>query len=230
MSKRGVIVTLALLLGCAGLFGCATPVGNYFLNRVRDFSECFIFEAGIGYGLDVHILCTDAISTGAGYSHTNVVGICHGKAYDGSNLHQGLPVSPFFAIFGSEGGFPPIWITDGVAAVNPTGPAPKTNLPRYNTQSFLFINLLAFTSGDLEGGTGWRNKYYYPNEDLAVFDVEVAVTAGFFSLRVGFSLGQFVDFLLGWFGVDIGGDDRGYKAPPPRQAPAEKTIRPPENR
>jgi hypothetical protein len=39
----------------------------------------------------------------------------------------------------------------------------------------------------------------------------VSVHLGFVCARVGFSPGEFVDFLLGWFGIDIAGDDREWK-------------------
>ena len=40
------------------------------------------------------------------------------------------------------------------------------------------------------------------------FDIEASVYAGIVYARVGFSPGELVDFLLGWFGADIAGDDR----------------------
>jgi hypothetical protein len=42
------------------------------------------------------------------------------------------------------------------------------------------------------------------------FDIEAGATVGILlglSVHVGFSPGQFADFLLGWFGADIAGDD-----------------------
>ncbi|MCZ6691091.1 MAG: hypothetical protein O7H41_15995, partial [Planctomycetota bacterium] len=42
---------------------------------------------------------------------------------------------------------------------------------------------------------------------LHAFDIEAHLVIGFVGVRAGFSPGEFVDFLLGWFGVDIAGDD-----------------------
>jgi hypothetical protein len=42
------------------------------------------------------------------------------------------------------------------------------------------------------------------------FDIEVGATL-LLSARVGFSPGQFVDFITGWFGLDIAGDDTSGK-------------------
>ena len=49
------------------------------------------------------------------------------------------------------------------------------------------------------------------------FDLEVGAFALILGARVGFSPGEFVDFLLGWFGVDIAGDDR-------EMGPEEKPV------
>lgn len=53
------------------------------------------------------------------------------------------------------------------------------------------------------------------------FDIEVAATLVYLNARVGFRLGQFADFLLGWTGVDIGYDDTPAEiaAPAPEPAP-----------
>ncbi|MCX7704230.1 MAG: hypothetical protein N2234_09090 [Planctomycetota bacterium] len=207
MKKREFYIVLCGLIGLS-LCGCAS-IGDYFNNRARDLGECFILEAGIGYGASLHILCTDTISTGIGFSRTNVVGIRHGKVCEGFNVHIGLPVSPFFAVLANEEGFPPLWITDATSVGNQPKGSTTAKQPFYNTQSIIFLNLPAIT------GEEWRANY--PNEDLATFDVEVALTAGFFSLRIGFSIGQFVDFLLGWLTLDIGKDDtkknRSFGAP-----------------
>lgn len=69
-----------------------------------------------------------------------------------------------------------------------------------------------------------------PEDWLHQFDFEVG--GGFIlGVNFGFSLGEFLDFLLGWFGVDIAGDDdenrrreRDYfKARKDRESPPEKS-------
>ena len=44
------------------------------------------------------------------------------------------------------------------------------------------------------------------------FDLEVSATVLLIGARAGFSPGEFVDFFLGWFGVDIAGDDVPLRA------------------
>ena len=48
-----------------------------------------------------------------------------------------------------------------------------------------------------------------PYAHVHAFDIEVSAYAGVAYARAGLSPGEFLDFLLGWFGVDIAGDDRG---------------------
>ena len=42
---------------------------------------------------------------------------------------------------------------------------------------------------------------------IHAFDIEAGVFVLLAGVRVAFSPGEFVDFFLGWFGVDIAGDD-----------------------
>ena len=46
---------------------------------------------------------------------------------------------------------------------------------------------------------------------IHAFDIEASVYAGIVYARAGFSPGELLDFLLGWFGVDIAGDDRSLE-------------------
>jgi hypothetical protein len=46
-----------------------------------------------------------------------------------------------------------------------------------------------------------------PRAHLHAFDVEASVYLGIVWAKAGFSPGEMLDFLLGWFGIDIGGDD-----------------------
>ena len=52
------------------------------------------------------------------------------------------------------------------------------------------------------------------------FDIEVGAFALILGFKAGFSPGEFVDFLLGWFGVDIAGDDRPLE---PEEAPTPES-------
>jgi hypothetical protein len=60
------------------------------------------------------------------------------------------------------------------------------------------------------GASFYGSPYWWTNEERPVYyyysQIEIAVGAGG-SLRVGFNPGELLDFLLGWFGVDLYGDE-----------------------
>jgi len=176
--------------------GCRS-VGRYFEDRARDFGDCFIAEFGYGLGLDVHVMLTDAISTGVGMGYARVVGVRHGVFYNAYNFHAGIPAWPFLLLFDSESRKEP-WITD--QAQTGISDDPIVVPPGYAARSVLFANISLYERKPWRAG--------YRNEMMAAFDVEVGAVLGFVAFRAGFSLGQFVDFLLGWFGLDIAGDDK----------------------
>ena len=185
--------------------GCAS-VGNYFLNRLSDFGDCFTAEAGVGYGLDFHIFATNLISTGVGASYVaRCAGVSHGVAYSAISYHLGLPVLPFLQLLSAEGRRE-WWVTDTVhrGLPLPTRRVIRTPPPGYLAKSVLFVNLMSISPP--QGGSPVMHGY--PNPDMAIFDFEVSFTLGVLYLRLGFSIGEFTDFLLGWFGVDIAGDDK----------------------
>lgn len=185
-------------------YGCASA-GRYFLNRLSDFGDCFTLEAGVGYGLDVHVFVTNLISTGVGASFVpKVAGISHGTPYIGLTYHIGMPILPFANLFSKEGR-KEFWVTDAVhrGLPSPTKKVIRQPPPGYVAKSVLFLNMMSILpSKEGEVFHGYRNP------DMAIFDVEVAATVGLLYFRVGFSIGEFVDFLLGWFGIDIAKDDK----------------------
>ena len=80
------------------------------------------------------------------------------------------------------------------------------------------LGVEVFDDADVRAATGRlkaadrrkRERLRWAN--VHAFDVEVnaAAIVGF---DLGFSPGEFVDFLLGWFGLDIAGDDRALPEP-----------------
>lgn len=187
--------------------GCAS-VGNYFLNRLSDFGDCFTAEAGVGYGLDFHILATNLISTGVGASYiAKSAGVSHGVPYSAISYHLGLPLLPFMNFLSREWR-KEWWVTDTVhrGLPRPTQRVIRTPPPGYLAKSVLFVNLMSISPPQGPGTSPVMHGY--PNSDMAIFDFEVSFTVGVLYLRLGFSIGEFVDFLLGWFGVDIAGDDK----------------------
>jgi hypothetical protein len=75
----------------------------------------------------------------------------------------------------------------------------------------------------------WRNpNSYYPRPDWSTqaplirekFFIEIGATLGVIGFDLGFNPAEFADFLLGWFGLDITGDDTGVplEHPPPEKS------------
>ncbi len=67
--------------------------------------------------------------------------------------------------------------------------------------------------------------YTHLGSRLHEFDIEAAALAGVLHVRIGFSPGEFLDFLLGIATVDLAGDDGGQK-PPPYKPPGAEPPRP----
>jgi|GEM_PF-3877124 len=61
-----------------------------------------------------------------------------------------------------------------------------------------------------------------PSQRLVdLFGVEVGLTPLFVHAHVGFNLAEFVDFTVGWFGLDLFGDDRVQRPPTLPYVPQE---------
>jgi hypothetical protein len=112
----------------------------------------------------------------------------------------GLRNGEFICLSRGEGGdaealFIPIYICeDGVLFSMEEAMAGEDRRKRYDT-----VGQVPFVTT----GTFWRSDvpaHYYSQ-------IEVVVGLGP-SVRLGFNPGEFLDFLLGWFGVSIYGDDR----------------------
>jgi len=182
---------------CVMCFVLCVLVGSgctYAKDRANDFVDCFKGDVGYGFGLDAQVMVTELISGGVGASEIKKIGF-KGR-YIGTwwDLHMGVPIMPFFSflIFGPATDFVSIGSGKG-GTVNDDKGIPNTEIV-----SFLFINPAFFT-------------YYDPpiiNTPLInKFDIEVGGTTVVVGARVGFSPGQFLDFIIGWTGIDIGKDD-----------------------
>ena len=69
------------------------------------------------------------------------------------------------------------------------------------TQSIVFLNLAAF-----------RKDRGHESDPAMInaFDLDLGATLAVVSARVGFSFGRFADFALGFFGLNVAGDDRAH--------------------
>jgi hypothetical protein len=100
---------------------------------------------------------------------------------------------------------------------------PRYHLPeraRRGAAERYFLVVHRVTDQDMKGRGGERNLHecfgilpgilHRTGQDrdlLHLWDVEVGVSPLFVGLNIGVSPGELLDFLLGWFGIDLGGDD-----------------------
>ena len=197
---RGALLVLGMAAVSAA--GCQSPVGRYFANRARDFGECWRVEVGAAMGLGVGV-------NAPGLAH---VGLGGGKSSARSSL--GWDYGHAFAFRASSD-------SPHEALIEFWLPLP---LPFPGDPSPTFLSHVAGPSRLRRGSDDHKCVGWLPCVwDLAsapsvqdpwprwraihAFDIEVAAYAGLLHARLGFSPGEFADFLLGWFGLDLAGDD-----------------------
>ena len=184
MHVKTALRITGLMLLAAGVSGCASTKG-YLVDRGRDAGDIFTVTAGIGLGAKIRV----------------------------------GPLQPAL-IIGSDR----IGLRDGVLFVDPT---PRVfGGGKHNWEMFVPVPVLP---KDFFGATcgieGVRASHYgderHEDEILAVSrypllaegsrasyytQVEAALGLGLF-LRCGVNPGEMLDFVLGWFGVDVFKDD-----------------------
>ena len=232
MTRTNEIGLSLILIACAAT-GCRTAAGNYFSNRGRDFGECFRAQAGLGPGIGATIQAAGLLDVGVGASaipRDLGIGWVYGEGYA---FGQGGGAGKYDAEADTTGvawllsilstPYAPLqhWSSDGIS---------DNSLDWSYSQHSCYSILPAVLSwvGPEEVGKGTEQEESLPiakhpplwsGEALRMnpwahvhaFDIEVGVFVGYVYARVGFSLGDFADFLLGWFGADIAGDDRPFE-------------------
>ena len=207
--RLALISTLAL-----GATGCQTTVGNYFANRARDLGEIVRLQVGVGPGLGVSVRAGGYLDLGLAFAlvpRSLGIGTTYGKAYafgygEGGDLSEGeidltllsipltiVGVTGLVPWVGNDGWLiPHHWRFELDAERSP--PVPES--VDHGCWS-LMPGLLS-----LEGWDPFNRR-----AQIHAFDIEASVYAGIVYAKAGFSPGEFVAFLLGWFGADIAADD-----------------------
>ncbi len=219
-----VFLAAALGLAAGAGPGCAA-VGNYFANRARDLGECFRVQAGLGLGVGGGVKASGLVEVGMGlgigpnwFGAGWVYGMRHGLLGNSAEYQytpDWLPCD--LQIFFPEA---ITWTVSGkvVGSKFVLYQERDSRSSRSGTRCSwgLLPGLLSWDSGghwiwSASGDTDtvWRR--------IHAFDLEASVYAGIVCARVGFSPGEFLDFLLGWFGLDIAGDDTPVPEPPARR-------------
>jgi hypothetical protein len=187
--------SLALLFALANLAsgGC-----TYLAARARDLRDVVTFDFGVGFGLGVDGQLTDAFHTGLGGGQYFVWQLGHPSHAASDSALGGLQANLAWLVYRTDGsmlapdhqGFLlnftqwPAWFAE----------------PPHGRDALLRTTSLPLSQ---HATAPWWN----------VADIDVGVQLLPVSCRLGARPGELVDFLLGWFGADVLGDDDG---PPPR--------------
>ncbi|MCZ6692164.1 MAG: hypothetical protein O7H41_21480 [Planctomycetota bacterium] len=180
--------------------GCQTTVGSYLGNRGRDLADCFTIEAGVGYGLGAELKLAGLvhIAVGTGLDGSLQAGLRYGDLVPRSETKDektgffGFPIINLLWMFSDQDGYPPYLHVSKDA--------------KEEHACYLLLPGLASYAPDRSESWIWTDPKSGWSR-LHAFDIEASVYWGIIGARAGFSPGEFVDFLLGWFGVDIAGDD-----------------------
>jgi len=163
--------------------GCATS--GYMTDRGRDAADIFTASAGAGIGAKVRL---GPVQVGL-ITDCDLYGLRGGTFgdQDGSASQLWTREQDLF-LWSKEVYAPPRYLTRG-KGINAAGG------PLYSKQGKLFYK---------------RAHMHFGKDKLQYYTQLEAVVALGPSFRIGFNPGEFVDFILGWFGVDIYNDDRDY--------------------
>jgi hypothetical protein len=206
MTGRAGPPLLVLILLLAGAPGC-----SYLAARGRDLSDIVSVGVSPGSGIGARMAATQLVELEVGAQKDESLVGAHQRNFRWVESSYGLPFSPFRTPSVQNEPVPPrhwydFFTTSRHRTLYPT--RPKIEDRRYT----LFVRSTA-------EGQRWV--------DLFNIDLGATFLAGGFELTL--SPGELVDFLLGWFGLDLGGDDavRFAAVPPPQSPPPQSPPIPP---
>jgi hypothetical protein len=219
--------------------GCQTTVGNYFANRGRDLGDCFLMQAGFGVGLGVDVKAAGVAHVNFGFSAFipfTSVGIVYGEwrptrpqAHFSGDSEFGMPGALFLPtdtvymhvapIPGAGAGHCCYWVLP--VALSWVQLSSATAVPDGPHTRWLWSEEPIpedYDPTDFEAGMR--------SARIHAFNIEAGVFVLVVGARAGFSPGEFLDFLLGWVGIDIAGDDHPLIEEVEVPPPSDRTIPP----
>jgi hypothetical protein len=141
----------------------------------------FRVEANLGIGLQVHANAGELIHAGVGSSGHYSTGLIYGDWESQWQVEDNLPLSLIYSMVNPDKG--------GLHTLDRSVPG---ELSRH--RCYLLF------PGELHDGNLTKAPIHY-------FDIEVGFVAAVLGLEIGFSLGEFFDWFLGFFTLDIADDD-----------------------
>ncbi|GEM_PF-1923079 len=208
-------ITAAVFLcsaGCAGL-------GRYFKNRALDFADIFTAKVGGGFGISAGVNLGGIFSAYTGVSKSHRIGFEGRKAVEDTHTVLGPPFYTLVVPVASlvRGDFDrynnrPLGLFCVLLSILYPGDEKIHRNP--NKYLSLAASFAEFSSADYELWLYKIGAFLGLNEDVddplsgGWRDYDIRIHICFFvSLEVGFNPIELADFLLGWFGLDIMGDD-----------------------
>ena len=181
MKSLLLITTIALLPSC-----------SYVQNRTNDLLDVFWLDVDVGVLAAAEVRATDFCAVGVGASLQSVPLVhVHGRHFGHvERMSGGLPVYWSISMYKNDEMVP---FLDGTPAYSSIVQPPPCNYLLFYPEEF-FVD----RHGDA--------RYRIGRRGLRVLDCAVGASLGV-GVRVGFSPGHLLDFLLGWFGLDLAGDD-----------------------
>jgi hypothetical protein len=180
-----------VVTACALLCGC-----SYVKNRTNDLLDVFRFDVGFGPGLYAEARVTDFAAVGLGFRDQELASM-FGR-FVGNPEVSSVALGPF--------------VLGGRVSLDM-----KPLLPG-DTSGFRYGQDVPGTQILFIPGDAPRcNGYSFAERGLRMADVGADVALGYVGLGLGVSPGEFVDLLLGFVGIDIGGDDMFGRAPTTRE-------------
>jgi hypothetical protein len=189
MKEMKKTIQLLLLVGLAAIStGCAST-GGYFVDRGRDAADIFTASVGEGGGAKARV---GPIQVGL-FAGTDLAGLRSGEIFPQTGVSpRGEDVYWSLAIPGEWG-----WLA-GWDAWRPSQTATARGKTVGAGSRFPFV----MTEVGPNDRSVWSRPYIY--------QIEVAAGLGG-TLRLGFNPGELLDFVLGWFIIDIYNDDLEWK-------------------
>ena len=196
MRNVGQLGYLLLLPLCLVLSGCAT--GSYLTDRGNDLADVMAVTIGKGFGASVH----------AGPAHVGLFGGADCVGLRGGTFRAKWQQE---SSFGWAGLFDPLIAFPGGDGIS-TGyewfraPFDVSKISEQRGKLYEVEGIAPFLMVPKREPSSNSNPAYYYTQ------LEASLGLGL-TIRLGFNPGELVDFLFGWFGVDIYSDDLQGKRP-----------------
>ncbi len=154
---------------------------SYSRARLNDFTDIWRAEAKVGLGLQFDFQTGELLHLGIGSSYQYSFGFVYGEFDSGYRYEDHFPVS----------------------IINTLSNPANSQIHSFEMEiedKIVKHRCYSVAPGELYEGDLRRSDVHY-------FDFEFNFLALVIGFQFGFSWGEWVDFMLGWFGIDIADDD-----------------------